>query len=93
MPPFTNRLVRLALNHAVDKEALVRVLANRGVPERGPLPLAVRGLNQNLPQYAYDPAKARALLAEAGLTNGFETTLWVNREAPNTWEGNGIGFQ
>ncbi len=82
MPPFTNRLVRLALNHAVDKDALVRVLARRGVPQQGPLPLAVQGFNRGLPAYAHDPARARALLAEAGFPGGFETTLWAVRENP-----------
>lgn len=28
LPPFTNRLVRVALNHAIDKEALVRALGH-----------------------------------------------------------------
>lgn len=82
MPPFTNRLVRLALNYAIDKEALVRVLANRCVVARGPLQLVVRGFNQGLTAYPHDPAKARALLAQAGLTNGFESTLWTNRDDP-----------
>lgn len=82
LPPLTNRLVRVALNHAVDKQSLVKLLAHRAVPSRGPLPLAVRGFNRDLPEYAYDPAKARALLAEAGVTNGFKATLWTNRDDP-----------
>lgn len=80
LPPFTNRQVRLAMNHAVNRDALVRLLMNRCVSARGPLPLVVRGFNRNLPEFRYDPPKARALLAEAGLTNGFETTLWTNRD-------------
>lgn len=79
LPPFTNRLVRVALNHAVDKEAAIRVLAQRGVVQRGPLPLTVRGFNRGLPEYPYDPVRARALLAEAGYPAGFETTLWTVR--------------
>ena len=81
LPPFTNRLVRLALNHAVDKQALVKVMNHRCVPSIGPLPLVVSGFNSNLPEYSYDPPRARALLAEGGLTNGFETALWVNRDS------------
>lgn len=82
LPPFTNRLVRLAMNHAINREALVRLLMNRCVPQLGPLPMVVRGFNHDLPEFRYDPSRARALLAEAGLTNGFETTLWLNRDDP-----------
>jgi ABC-type transport system substrate-binding protein len=80
LAPFTNRMVRLALNHAVDKQGIVKTLSNRCVPARGPLPLVISGFNRNLPEYAYDPPKARALLAEAGFPDGFETTLWTNHD-------------
>ena len=33
-----------------------------------------------MPKYAYDPAKAKALLAEAGLAGGFEFDLYAYRE-------------
>ncbi len=79
LPPFTNRIVRVALNHAVDKEALIRVLGHRGSVQRGPLPLTVRGFNRELPEYRHDPARAREMLAEAGYPDGFETTLWTVR--------------
>jgi oligopeptide transport system substrate-binding protein len=77
LPPFTNRLVRVALNHAVNKDALARKMLNRAVPARGPLPMNVRGFNPDLPEYSYNPTRARTLLAEAGFPNGFEITLWA----------------
>jgi ABC-type transport system substrate-binding protein len=77
MPPFTNRLVRMSINHAVNKNALVRKMLNRAVPARGPLQMNVKGFNPDLPEYTYDPAKARTLLAEAGFPNGFQITLWA----------------
>ena len=80
LPPFTNRLVRIALNHAVDKDAILKALFSRGVVARGPLAPSVKGYTDRLPEYRHDPSKARALLAEAGLPGGFETTLWVGRE-------------
>jgi len=82
LAPFTNRLVRVAMNHAVDRARLVHALLNRGVAARGVLPVALRGFNPHLPEYAYDPARARALLSEAGLPNGFETVLLFPREGP-----------
>lgn len=82
MPPFTNRLVRRALNHAVDRKALVRMLGQRGTVGHGPLPLVVHGFNRDLPEYSFDPSRSRALLAEAGLPNGFRSTLWCDRDDP-----------
>ncbi len=74
-PPFTDIRVRHALNFAVDREAIVEgVLGGLGVPAKSVLSPSVFGY---APQaiYAYDPAKAKALLAEAGFPNGFKTTL------------------
>jgi len=82
MGPFTNRLVRVALNHAVDRQGLMKVLSHRGQPQRGPLPLVVSGFNRGLPEYSYDPVLARRLLAEAGFPNGFATQLWAPQENP-----------
>jgi len=75
--PFTSRLVRQALNYAVNKEALAKRLMDRAVPARGPLPPIARGYNPGLEGYPYNPSKAKALLAEAGFRDGFETVLWA----------------
>jgi peptide/nickel transport system substrate-binding protein len=73
-PPFDNVKVRQALNHAIDVNAIVKTLyfghATRlaTVVDRGAL-----GYDASIAPYPYDPAKAKALLAEAGFPNGFET--------------------
>lgn len=77
-PPFDRRAVRRAVNHAINTEALVRLIY-QGSAEvaRGVLPPGVQGYNPALRGRAYDPDLARRLLAEAGLEGGFETTLWT----------------
>ena len=73
--PFSDPRVRLALNYAVDKQAFIKVvLSGHADPMDSPMP-PLLGFYQKQGSYPYDPAKAKALLAEAGYPNGFETTL------------------
>jgi peptide/nickel transport system substrate-binding protein len=75
--PFDNQKVRQALNYAVDKEALVKgVLHGNGTVAVSSLPVMAYH-NDALQPYPYDPAKAKALLAEAGYPDGFSATLLV----------------
>ncbi|QIW15617.1 peptide transporter [Pasteurellaceae bacterium RH1A] len=76
--PFDNVKVRQALNMAVDKKAIIDVVyLGAGLPAKNPLAPTVWGYNDNIEPYPHDIEKAKALLAEAGFPNGFETTLWV----------------
>ena len=72
--PLQNVKVRQALNYAVDKESIVKnVLLGYGKVLPGQLPTAdTFGFNPNLKAFPYDPAKAKALLAEAGYPNGID---------------------
>lgn len=76
--PLDNPKVRQAIAHAVNTRALIK-LAFMGMasPATTPLPPTMWGHNPRIKPYAFDPAKARALLRQAGLPRGFETTLWV----------------
>ena len=75
-PPFDDKRVRQALNYAVDKEAINKALfAGLAVPLTSPLPQAQWGFDKSLPGYPYDPAKAKARLAEAGLKPGTSVEL------------------
>jgi peptide/nickel transport system substrate-binding protein len=75
--PLTNVKVRQAIWHAIDRQAM----ADRLVTGGSRVPLAPCypgqfGCDQDVGvRYTYDPARARALLAEAGFPNGFETEL------------------
>ncbi|GAW91597.1 ABC transporter substrate-binding protein [Calderihabitans maritimus] len=76
--PFDNVLVRRAINHAINKEALIEAFyAGFAKPAKNPMPPSLWGYNDDIEDYEYDPAKAKALLAEAGYPDGFETTLWA----------------
>jgi peptide/nickel transport system substrate-binding protein len=78
--PVADQRVRLALNLALDKEAILKfVFAGQGVP----VPMypigsygVAGGADATLQPYPYDPQKARQLLAEAGYANGFETRIY-----------------
>jgi peptide/nickel transport system substrate-binding protein len=69
--PLKDKRVRLAMNYAIDREAIAKTLY-RGYAE--PLgQLALKGSQSWDPAVkpVYDPALARRLLAEAGYPNGF----------------------
>ena len=73
--PFNDPRVRQALNYAVDKQAFIKVVFSGSRGSDGFADAAAAGVLPEAGRYAYDPAKAKALLAEAGYPNGFETTL------------------
>jgi peptide/nickel transport system substrate-binding protein len=76
-PPLNNKLVRQALNYAVDKNTLVdKILFGFGAASGQALP-PMLGYDPSIQPYAYDPAKAKALLAKAGHANGFSVTMLV----------------
>ena len=78
MPPLDDRRVRQALNYAVNKNDVIALLNGRGVPAKGIVPPGMPGLRRATSTgYPYDPARARALLAEAGQGAGFTTELWT----------------
>jgi peptide/nickel transport system substrate-binding protein/oligopeptide transport system substrate-binding protein len=82
-PPFDDVKVRQAVNHAINKERIVRIINNRGVPANQPLPPSMPGYDEGYEGYAYDPEKAKALLAEAGQSAGFATELYAMNTDPN----------
>jgi len=81
--PFDNKKVRQAVNMAINKQRICKIINNRAVPANQPLPPAMPGYDKNYKGYPFDPAKAKALLAEAGLADGFTTELYANNTDPN----------
>ena len=76
--PFTDKRVRQAFNHAVNKEAIVRdILKGTGVVSTGPLLPGTWAADPGVRKYPYDPAAGKRLLAEAGYPSGLEVEFWV----------------
>ncbi len=66
--PLANKLVRQALNYCVDKEAIVKtIMGGQARVSDAPIVPQVFGYSKVGP-YAFDPARAAALLREAGVT-------------------------
>jgi len=76
--PLHNRDVRLALNYAIDKDAIIKsVFRGLASPLTSIIPSSYPyGANPTLKPYPYDPQKARQLLAQAGYPKGFETSVY-----------------
>ncbi|TCB21037.1 ABC transporter substrate-binding protein [Rhizobium leguminosarum bv. viciae] len=80
--PFDNVKVRQALNMAINKDRITRIPNGRATPANQPLPPLMPGYDKSFTGYAYEVAKAKALLAEAGYPDGFETVLYSTNTDP-----------
>jgi ABC-type transport system substrate-binding protein len=83
IPPFDNLDVRKAVNMAINKERITQIINGRAVPATQPLPPSMPGYTEGYAGYPYDVEGAKALLAGAGLADGFETDLYVMNTDPN----------
>jgi ABC-type transport system substrate-binding protein len=83
MPPFDKVEVRQAVNMAINKDRIVQIINGRAVPATQPLPPSMPGYTEGYAGYPFDPAKAKEMLAAAGLPDGFETELFVMNTDPN----------
>lgn len=85
-PNLSNKLVRQALNYAVDYKGIIdHVLQGRGVQMRGPIAKGMWGYDPNAFQYQRDVNKAKNLLKEAGVSQRLELKL-IFSERRSTWE-------
>jgi ABC-type transport system substrate-binding protein len=88
-PPFNNLKVRQAISHVIDRDAIIKTIIkpSQGIPAYSFLMPGFPAANsEGLKDIQnYDPAKAKALLAEAGFPDGAgfpKVTLWLRNEAP-----------
>lgn len=102
-PPFNDPRVRLAVNYAIDREAIIKmILQGYGKVPEGIFPEGVQSRAKQT-SYSYDPEKARKLIAEV-FPNGYKekVVIWTpsgrymkDKTVAEVVQGylNDIGFQ
>lgn len=82
---FKDKRVRQALTYAIDREEIIEgVLLGLGQPAHGSYKPGTWPYNPNVPQYPFDPQRARDLLKEAG---------WEDRDGDGILDKDGKPFQ
>ncbi|CAB0149883.1 Periplasmic dipeptide transport protein [Pseudidiomarina piscicola] len=77
-PPFDNVLVRRALASAINRSAIIQTIYNDNAKlATGVLPETSWAYSPVDQTYGYDPERAKALLEQAGLGDGFEFDIWA----------------
>jgi peptide/nickel transport system substrate-binding protein len=90
--PLDNVKVRQALSYAIDYKGIINgIMLGHATQMRGPIPEGMWGHDPSVMQYHYDPKKAKALLAEAGVKNLKLGYLYAKTD-PN-WEPLGLVVQ
>lgn len=81
--PLKDVRVRQAIGYAIDREALAKNLVGDGATVQKAICAPVQfGCTPDVKQYGYDPAKAKALLAEAGYKDGVSIPFYAYRDRP-----------
>ncbi|MCC6180053.1 MAG: peptide ABC transporter substrate-binding protein [Chloroflexi bacterium] len=93
-PPFDKKPLRQAVAYAVDTAAIVKgVWLGIGVPSNGPIAPSSWAYDASVKPIARDVAKAKQLLADGGMPNGFSFTVTQNNPPINVQEVEAIKAQ
>ncbi|MFY9971727.1 MAG: ABC transporter substrate-binding protein [Roseiarcus sp.] len=92
-PPLDNVKVRQALALAIDRDAIIKdVYLGAGEKAKTLIPRTMWSYDDAIPDVPYDPAKAAALLKEAGVATPFDIDLWYQPvQRPYNPNGKRIG--
>ena len=85
-PPLRDERVRKAINYAINRATMVKEIVGTGSRVLNTIcfPSQFGCTDEGAPRYPYDPAKAKALLAEAGYASGFPVDIVAYRERQQT---------
>ncbi len=76
-PPLDKKEVRQALSMAIDRDAIIKdVYLGAGVKAKTLIPPTMWAYDDKIAEYPYDPAKAKAMLAAAGVKTPLDIDLW-----------------
>lgn len=90
--PLDNVKVRQALSYAIDYKGIIDgIMLGQAVQMRGAIPVGMWGHDEKVMQYSYDPAKAKQLLSEAGITDAKLGFLYAKTDP--AWEQIGLVLQ
>ena len=78
--PLKDVRVRQAIFHAIDREAIAKLVGNSAEVLKSMCYPTQVGCTADVTQHAYDPAKAKALLAEAGYAKGLKLPFYAYRD-------------
>jgi peptide/nickel transport system substrate-binding protein len=82
--PFDNVEIRRAISYAIDIEGIVAsVLRGYGQITNGPISPNVMFYDSDAKMIPYDVEKAKKMLADAGYSKGFHTTIWCDERKEN----------
>lgn len=79
-PPLDNLKVRLAINHAVNKDALVKAFfaeGKIGMVAKNPIPPTLWSYNDKIEDHKYDKELAKKLIKESGVDLNKTIKLWA----------------
>lgn len=80
-PMFKDKRVRQALHYAINKDNIVEVqFDGYGEPSTSVFPTMNPGFDPDLDLYPFNPEKAKKLMAEAGMADGFKFEIIVSSE-------------
>jgi oligopeptide transport system substrate-binding protein len=81
--PLSKLAVRQALEYAIDKDNIIKLVHGTGVRAECIFPPDMPGYDPSCKPYSFDQAKAKQMLADAGYPNGFESHLFTDTTDPD----------